>query len=39
MRKIPIILFVLLSVFLWRGLSLNPHDLPSAQLGKLVPDF
>jgi cytochrome c biogenesis protein CcmG/thiol:disulfide interchange protein DsbE len=38
-RIIPIILFVLLSVFLWRGLSLNPRDLPSAQLGKVVPDF
>lgn len=38
-RIIPIILFVLLSVFLWRGLSLNPRDLPSVQLGKLLPDF
>lgn len=44
MRKIgwkvmPIILFLLLSVFLWRGLSLDPHELPSAQLGKPLPDF
>lgn len=38
-RIIPIILFVLLSIFLWRGLSLNPRDLPSVQLGKLLPDF
>lgn len=38
-RVIPIILFVLLCVFLWRGLSLNPHDLPSVQLGKQVPAF
>lgn len=38
-RIIPIVLFMLLSVFLWRGLSLNPHYLPSVQLGKLLPDF
>ncbi|USQ13185.1 DsbE family thiol:disulfide interchange protein [Legionella lytica] len=38
-RVIPIVLFVLLSIFLWRGLSLNPHNLPSVQVGKLVPDF
>ncbi|EHL31451.1 DsbE family thiol:disulfide interchange protein [Legionella drancourtii] len=38
-RMIPIILFVLLSIFLWRGLSLNPRDLPSVQLGKSLPDF
>lgn len=38
-KVIPIFLFLLLSIFLWRGLSLNPHDLPSAQIGKLVPDF
>ncbi|CAM2791801.1 cytochrome c biogenesis protein CcmG, thiol-disulfide interchange protein DsbE [Legionella steigerwaltii] len=44
MRKIgwkaaPITLFLLLCVFLWRGLSLNPHELPSAQLGKSLPQF
>lgn len=38
-RLVPIILFVLLSIFLWRGLSLNPRDLPSAQLGKPLADF
>lgn len=38
-KIIPITLFLLLCVFLWRGLSLNPHDLPSAQLGKAVPHF
>lgn len=38
-RIIPIVLFVLLSIFLWRGLSLNPHHLPSVQLGKSLPDF
>ncbi|KTD68812.1 cytochrome C biogenesis protein [Legionella steelei] len=44
MRKIgwkivPITLFLLLCVFLWRGLSLNPHELPSVQLGKTLPQF
>jgi len=44
MRKIgwkivPITLFLLLCVFLWRGLSLNPHELPSVQLGKSLPQF
>ena len=38
-RVIPIILFLLLCVFLWRGLSLDPHNLPSVQLGKELPAF
>lgn len=38
-RITPLILFVLLSLFLWRGLSLNPHELPSVQLGRAIPDF
>jgi cytochrome c biogenesis protein CcmG/thiol:disulfide interchange protein DsbE len=38
-KIIPIVLFLLLSIFLWRGLSLNPHELPSVQLGKALPDF
>lgn len=38
-RAVPIIFFVLLSLFLWRGLSLDPHNLPSVQLGKSVPVF
>ncbi|KTD15520.1 cytochrome C biogenesis protein [Legionella gratiana] len=38
-KAIPILLFLLLSIFLWRGLSLNPHELPSAQIGKSLPDF
>lgn len=38
-RVIPVVLFLLLSVFLWRGLSLDPHNLPSAQLGKKLPTF
>ncbi len=38
-KVIPITLFLLLSIFLWRGLSLNPHELPSVQLGKPLPQF
>lgn len=38
-RLIPVTLFLILSVFLWRGLSLNPHHLPSAQIGKPLPKF
>ncbi|WP_131779445.1 DsbE family thiol:disulfide interchange protein [Legionella bozemanae] len=38
-KVIPITLFLLLCVFLWRGLSLNPHELPSVQLGKSLPHF
>lgn len=38
-RLIPIILFMVLSIFLWRGLSLDPHHLPSVQVGKKLPEF
>jgi cytochrome c biogenesis protein CcmG/thiol:disulfide interchange protein DsbE len=39
LRYIPALLFFLLCFFLWRGLSLDPHHLPSVQLGKKIPDF
>ncbi|TAL65484.1 MAG: DsbE family thiol:disulfide interchange protein [Legionella sp.] len=38
-RVLPIVLFMLLSVFLWRGLSSDPHHLPSVQIGKPLPVF
>ncbi|KTC81330.1 DsbE family thiol:disulfide interchange protein [Legionella brunensis] len=38
-RLFPLIIFAALVVFLWRGLSLEPQTLPSAQIGKLLPDF
>jgi cytochrome c biogenesis protein CcmG/thiol:disulfide interchange protein DsbE len=38
-RLIPLILFALLSLFLWRGLSLKPQELPSAQVGQSLPLF
>jgi len=36
---LPVVLFAVLAVFLWRGLSLDPQNLPSAQLGKALPNF
>ncbi|MDO7085503.1 DsbE family thiol:disulfide interchange protein [Pseudocolwellia sp. AS88] len=38
-RFIPLILFVVLGVVLYRGLSLNPTELPSALVGKTFPAF
>ena len=39
LRIIPLILFIMLVSFFWRGLSLNPQDLPSVQVGKQLPLF
>jgi cytochrome c biogenesis protein CcmG/thiol:disulfide interchange protein DsbE len=44
MRKVgwritPIIIFLMLSIFLWKGLSLDPQKLPSVQIGKRLPAF
>jgi len=38
-RFLPLILFVVLCVVLYRGLSLKPTDLPSAMVGKPFPEF
>ncbi len=38
-RLVPLLIFGLLVFFLWRGLSLDPTDLPSVQLGKPLPVF
>lgn len=38
-RILPLILFSLIVIFFWRGLSLDPHHLPSAHVGKLLPPF
>ncbi len=38
-RMIPLVLFSLLIVFFWRGLSLDPHHLPSVKLGQVLPAF
>ncbi len=36
---LPLLLFIVIAYFLWRGLGLNPHALPSALIGKPVPAF
>lgn len=36
---IPIAIFGLLAILFWRGLSLNPNEMPSALLNKPVPKF
>lgn len=36
---IPLGLFFIMVIFFWRGLSLDPHHLPSARLGKPLPSF
>ncbi|WP_019606123.1 DsbE family thiol:disulfide interchange protein [Teredinibacter turnerae] len=36
---IPLVIFAVLALFLLRGLSLDPGHLPSALVGKPVPDF
>ena len=36
---IPFVLFIVLGFFLWRGLYLNPKDVPSALVDKEFPEF
>ena len=38
-RFIPLIVFIALGVVLYRGLFLSPQELPSALVGKSVPEF
>jgi len=38
-RFIPLILFIVLGIVLYRGLSLNPTELPSAMINKPFPAF
>ena len=35
----PLVLFVLLAVFLWRGLQLDPREVPSPLIDKPAPAF
>ena len=41
MRKylLPLAVFVLVAIFLWRGLFLNPQEVPSPLIGKSIPEF
>lgn len=36
---IPLVLFIILAGFLWKGLSIDPRELPSALLDKPFPEF
>ncbi len=36
---IPLVLFIILGVFLWKGLSIDPRKLPSALIDKPFPEF
>jgi len=38
-RLLPLMVFTLLVIFLWRGLSLEPQHLPSTQIGHSLPEF
>jgi len=38
-RFLPLVLVIALGIVLYRGLSLNPSDMPSALVGKAMPDF
>ena len=38
-RFLPLILVIALGVVLYRGLSLNPQEVPSALVGQTVPEF
>jgi cytochrome c biogenesis protein CcmG/thiol:disulfide interchange protein DsbE len=36
---LPLAIFLAIAFFLWRGLYLNPRDVPSPLIGKTVPKF
>jgi len=36
---IPLVIFVLIGIFLFRALSLNPASIPSAMVGRSLPEF
>ena len=36
---LPLAVFLAVAFFLWRGLALNPRDVPSPLIGKKVPQF
>jgi cytochrome c biogenesis protein CcmG/thiol:disulfide interchange protein DsbE len=38
-RFLPLVLVISLGAVLYRGLSLDPQDMPSALIGKAMPDF
>ena len=36
---LPLLLFAVMAIFLFRGLSLDPQDMPSALIDRPLPDF
>ncbi|HTF98799.1 MAG TPA: DsbE family thiol:disulfide interchange protein [Cellvibrio sp.] len=36
---VPLMIFAILAILFWRGLSLDPAEMPSALLNKPVPEF
>ena len=36
---IPLLVFIVMAVFLGIGLTMNPRDIPSPLIGKMVPEF
>lgn len=36
---VPLVVFVVLSLFLWKGLQLDPRDVPSPLVNKAAPQF
>ena len=38
-RLVPFFIFIVLALLFWRGLALDPRNLPSTQIGKSLPYF
>lgn len=38
-RLMPFFLFIVLALLFWRGLTLDPHHLPSVKIGQPLPSF
>ncbi|HEY5717722.1 MAG TPA: DsbE family thiol:disulfide interchange protein [Motiliproteus sp.] len=36
---LPVVVAIVLGLFLWKGLSMDPRELPSALIGKPFPEF
>lgn len=39
MLFVPVVIFAIMAAFFWRGLSLDPTAMPSALVGKTIPEF
>ncbi|MEJ2396022.1 MAG: DsbE family thiol:disulfide interchange protein [Candidatus Thiodiazotropha sp.] len=37
--SIPLVVFAVIAAFLYKGLSINPREIPSPLIGKSVPEF